>query len=160
QRDMLARWIADGTPRGDGDAPPPPVWPTGWTLGEPDAIVELPEAYTLRADGKDEYRNFVIPAPVRGNHFVSAWDFKPGTRVIHHAIVNIDRMGLMRERDAKDPGPGFAGMDPGNVQSADGFYLVWAPGKIATPPDPSIAWRIDEKTDLVLQLHMQPSGKP
>jgi len=50
-------------------------------------------------------------------------------------------------------------MDIGNVQSADGFYLVWAPGKVPTPPDPARAWRLDEHTDLVVQLHLQSRGK-
>ncbi|MGO9709530.1 MAG: tetratricopeptide repeat protein [Polyangiaceae bacterium] len=160
QIDLLARWIDTGAPLGDPkNLPPPPKWPTGWQLGEPDVVVQLPEAYTLHAEGRDVYRNFVIPSPVKGVHYVTAWEFRPGSRALHHAILNIDRLGLARQRDAQDPEPGFAGMDVGNVQSADGFYLVWAPGSTPTPPDPARAWRIDEHTDLVLQLHMQPRGK-
>jgi hypothetical protein len=45
------------------------------------------------------------------------------------------------------------------VQAPDGFYLVWTPGQTATPPIAGQAWRIDGETDLVLQLHMQPTGK-
>ena len=160
QVDLIARWVDADAPLGDPrDLPPTPAWPTGWQLGQPDLIVRLPEPYTLRAEGKDVYRNFVIPAPVKGTHYISAWEFRPGTRAIHHAILNVDRLGLARRSDAKDPEPGFGGMDVGNVQSADGFYLVWAPGSTPTPPDPARAWRIDEHTDLVLQLHMQPRGR-
>jgi tetratricopeptide (TPR) repeat protein len=74
--------------------------------------------------------------------------------------MNVDRYGLARKRDAEDPGPGFGGMDVGDVQSADGFYLVWTPGKTPAAGGPNDAWRIDEHTDLVVQLHMQPTGKP
>jgi tetratricopeptide (TPR) repeat protein/mono/diheme cytochrome c family protein len=159
QIDLIARWVEAGTPPGDPrDLPPPPTWPTGWQLGTPDVIVQLPEPYELSAEGKDVYRNFVIPSPVKGLHYVAAWEFRPGSRAIHHAILNVDRLGLARKRDAEDPAPGFGGMEVGNVQSADGFYLVWAPGSTPTPPDPARAWRVDEKTDLVLQLHMQPRG--
>jgi hypothetical protein len=145
---------------GDPDeVPEPPKWPTGWQLGEPDVVLEMTEPYRLRADGGDVYRNFVIHSPVTGTKYVSAWEFRPDTRAIHHAILNVDRIGLVRRRDEADPGPGFSGMDPGDVQSPDGFYLVWAPGKKPDAPDPRMGWRIDEHTDLVLQLHMQPTGK-
>jgi tetratricopeptide (TPR) repeat protein len=160
QIDLLARWADEGAPLGDPrEIPPMPKWPTGWQLGEPDLVVELPEPYALHADGKDFYRNFVIPSPVKGVHYVAAWEFRPGSRAVHHAILNVDRLGLARRRDAEDPEPGFGGMDVGNVQAADGFYLVWAPGNVPTPPDASRSWRLDETTDLVLQLHMQPRGK-
>jgi tetratricopeptide (TPR) repeat protein len=159
QIDLIARWVHDGAPLGDpADLPPTPVWPNGWQLGKPDLIVTLPP-YTLHADGKDVYRNFVISSSVTSLRYVKAWELRPGSRAIHHAIINVDRFGLARQRDAQDPEPGFGGMDIGNVQSADGFYLVWAPGKVPTPPNPARAWRLDEHTDLVVQLHMQSRGK-
>jgi hypothetical protein len=159
QIELIGRWVEEGAPLGDpADMPAARKWPSGWQLGEPDAIVKLP-AYALHAEGKDVYRNFVVPSPVSTLRYVKAWEFRPGSRAIHHAIVNVDRLGLARQRDAEDPEPGFEGMDIGNVQSADGFYLVWAPGNVPTPPDPSRAWRLDEHTDLVVQLHLQPRGK-
>jgi tetratricopeptide (TPR) repeat protein len=161
QIDVIGRWVKSGAKRGDpAKDPTPPEWPVGWPLGPPDAVVELPEPYPLAADGTDVYRNFVIPSPVEAPRWVRAWDLHPGTRAMHHAIMNVDRYGLARKRDAEDPGPGFGGMDVGDVQSADGFYLVWTPGKTPASGGPDDAWRIDERTDLVLQLHMQPTGKP
>ena len=117
------------------------------------------ELGALAEGGGDVYRNFVIPSPVAGLRYVKAWEFRPGSRTIHHAILNVDRFGIARKRDAEDPEPGFGGMDVGDVQSADGFYLVWTPGKAPTRPDPSAAWRLDPRSDLVLQVHMQPTGK-
>jgi tetratricopeptide (TPR) repeat protein len=160
QIDLIGRWVDAGAPLGDeGELPPLPTWPEGWQLGKPDLVVQMPDAYTVPAEGPDIYRNFVIPSPVDRLRFVTAWEFRPGSRALHHAILNIDRLGLARRRDAEDGKPGFPGMDVGNVQSADGFYLVWAPGSTPPPPNPARAWRLDEHTDLVLQLHMQPRGK-
>lgn len=160
QIDLLARWVDAGTPVGDAHSiPAPPTWPGGWQLGEPDLVVQMPEAYELPADGPDVYRNFVIPTPVDRARYVNGWELRTGTRAIHHAILNIDRMGLARARDARDPGLGFGGLDPGDVQSP-GFFLVWTPGKVPAPRSPDFSWRIDEHTDLVLQLHMQPTGRP
>ena len=160
--DLLGRWIDAGAPLGDArDVPPPPTWPDGWQLGEPDLVVQMPEAYELPADGPDVYRNFVIPAPLVDHaRFVNGWELRTGTRAVHHAILNIDRLGLARARDAREPGLGFSSLDPGGAQSPDGFFLVWTPGKVPAPRTQETAWRIDDHTDLVLQLHLQPSGKP
>jgi hypothetical protein len=156
----LHRWAEAGAPRGDGDVPPPPRFTAGWQLGTPDVTIELPAPYALAADGPDVYRNFVLPSGVTGARFVKAWELQPRSPTVHHAILNLDRHGFARARDAADPGPGYAGMDPGEVQAPDGFYLVWTPGQPPTPPADGMAWPLDAATDLVLQLHMQPSGKP
>ncbi len=156
----LARWAEAGAPVGDRAAiPPAPRFPDGWLLGKPDAVVAAPP-YPLRPDGSDDYRNFVLRAPVEGERFVAAWELRAGSRAIHHAILDVDRYGLSRKRDGSDGKPGYAGMEPADAQAPDGFYLVWTPGQAPTPPQPGQAWRLDAATDLILQLHMQPTGKP
>ncbi len=159
--DLIRRWVAAGAPLGDpAQVPPLPRWPQGWQLGEPDLVVPLPEPYALAAEGRDVYRNLVIRPPRVGRRYVAAWEFRPGSRTVHHAILNVDRSGWAARKDAEDAAPGYPGMDPGQAQSPDGFYLVWTPGKTPTPPAPGTAWQLDDGTDLVLQLHLQPSGKP
>ena len=156
----LARWAEARAPIGDRAAiPPAPAFADGWTLGKPDVVIELP-AYQLPAGGGDDYRNFVVRAPVATSRWVAAWEFHANGRAIHHAIVNLDRNGFARKRDGVDGTPGYAGMEPGDVQAPDGFYLVWTPGQAPTAPSPGQAWRIDGETDLVVQLHLQPTGKP
>jgi tetratricopeptide repeat protein len=156
----LGRWAEAGAPLGDAArAPASPAFADGWALGTPDVIVTLP-AYALAAGGRDDYRNFVVHEPVADARWVAAWELRPNGRAIHHAIVNVDRNRLARKRDGADGKPGYAGMEPGDVQSPDGFYLVWTPGQAPTPPQPGQAWRLDAATDLVVQLHMQPTGKP
>ena len=59
---LIARWVEIGSPAGDlQKLPPPPTFASGWPLGEPDAILEMPETYEIGPEGEDEYRNFVIP---------------------------------------------------------------------------------------------------
>jgi hypothetical protein len=156
----IRRWVDDGMAEGDPrDLPQLPVWPKDWQLGEPDAIVRLSEPYPFAASGEDEYRNFVIASPVAARSFVIGWEFKPANRAIHHAILKIDRMGNAKRADAADPGPGFSDMEFDGAQAPDGFYLVWAPGKTPHRETDGSAWRIDGATDLVLQLHLQHTGK-
>ena len=38
-------WVMAGAPEGPAsDAPPPLSWPTGWSIGEPDLVLSMPEA--------------------------------------------------------------------------------------------------------------------
>ena len=58
-----------------------------------------------------------------------AWELDPGNpRVVHHAILSVDRGKWARTQDEADPGPGFEAMEVRGAQSPGGFYLVWAPG--------------------------------
>src|SRR5438876_4093151 len=68
--DAIQKWIADGAPEGEAaDLPPAPGAVEGrlpqfsstWQLGTPDLVVTMPAPYTVRADGADVFRTFVIP---------------------------------------------------------------------------------------------------
>ena len=72
----------------------------------------------------------------------------------------IDRTGGARKKDGRDGQPGFAGMSFGEAQDADGHFLGWTQGKTPYAGSDSLAWRLDPGTDLLLQLHMLPTGKP
>lgn len=158
----LGAWLAAGTPEGDpADLPPSPDITPGWPLGEPDLVLELPEPYRLRADGPDVFRNVVLPVPVETTRWVRAFDLWPRVpRAVHHAIVQIDRSGRSAARDARDREPGFDGMEIETSHAPDGHFLGWTPGKVPLPPAEGMAWRLDPGTDLVVQLHLLPSGKP
>lgn len=159
---IFAEWSAAGAPEGDPkDLPAPPVWPEGWTLGTPDLVVQTP-LFTVPAENRDVYRNFVVPIPSTRTQYVAAVEFNPGNpKVAHHAFIMFDRSHGSRDLDAKDPLPGFDGMDiPPSAQSPDGHFLSWQPGKrfLRNPED--MSWRLYPNSDLVLQMHMQPTGKP
>ncbi len=162
QIDLLARWVEQGAPTGPEHArPAPPQFPEGWLGGRPDLIIELPEAYELGPEGLDRYRNFVLSSPVSRRVWVRGWELDPGDpQVVHHAILNVDRGGWALAEDARDPGPGFEAMDVAGGQSPGGFYLVWAPGTVPTEASHGAAWALDPGMHLILQLHLQPSGKP
>ncbi len=159
---LLQRWAAEGPIEGDPAAlPPAPIWNSGWQLGEPDLVVKMPQAYSLPAGGADVYRNFVIPAPAGPARWVEAVEIVPSSpRVVHHARLLVDRTPASRQVDALDAQPGFEGMEAGTAESPDGILVGWTPGKVSLPPVEGIAWRLDSGTDIVLQLHFVPSGKP
>jgi Flp pilus assembly protein TadD len=138
-----------------------PLWPDGWAFGKPDLVVETP-VFNVPADGRDVYRNFVVPIPTTRTQNVDAIDFRPGNpKVAHHAFIMFDRSKASRDLDAKDAEPGFPGMDiPSSAETPDGHFLSWQPAKrfLRNPDD--MSWRLYPESDLVLQMHLQPSGKP
>src|SRR5262249_53559181 len=140
----------------------PPLAPTsrsGWQLGDPDLVVSMADAYRVPPTGADLYRNFVIPVPIAEGRYVRAVELWPDNpRVIHHAVVTVDRTRWSRHRDEEDPAPGYDGMLAGQAESPDGHFLAWTPGRAVTPEPDDMAWRLDRGSDLVLQLHMMSSG--
>jgi tetratricopeptide (TPR) repeat protein len=157
----LQQWIAGGTPEGDASAlPPPPNWSDGWQLGPPDLVVRMPEAYSVPADGGDVFRTFVMPIPVTSVRYVRAIEFHPGNaRVVHHANLGVDRTRSSRQLDARDPEPGYAGSMERDAQYPEGQLLGWTPGQAPHPVPDGTQWRLEPGSDLVVQLHLQPTGK-
>jgi len=112
--------------------------------------------------GRDLYRNLVAPIPVTEPQYVNAVEIRPGNaRVVHHARMMVDTTGSSRAMDAEDSLPGFNGMDLSSKASIpDGFFIGWTPGKVPTRGPEDMAWRLAPGTDLVLQLHLRPKGRP
>ena len=166
QIDLIRAWVRSGAPEGDaGQKPSPPLFTEGWQLGQPDLVVQVPKPFQLPADGKDVFRNFVIPAGVAKTVYVRAIEIRPGDRrLVHHANLVLDRTRSLRRRDGADGQPGFPGMDitteSGDNFEPDSHFLFWKPGGVPEPEPAGMAWRLDPDTDLILNLHLQPSGKP
>jgi tetratricopeptide (TPR) repeat protein len=160
--ETFRRWVDSGALEGKpSDLPAPPEFADGWRLGTPDLVVKLPRPYSVDAEAGESWRNFVVPIPLSTRTFIRTIEIKPGnSRVVHHALVGVDPTRASRRRDAADPGPGFAGMDMGDSQSPGGHLLGWTPGMAPFPGVDGQAWPLEPGTDLVLQLHLTPSGKP
>ena len=156
---LIQRWIDEGAPEGEPSAELDAGRPaTEWELGVPDLVVSMPQAYLVPGDGADTIRTFVIPIPSTRDRFVRGIEFHPETAgVVHHANIKIDVTGSTRRIDGHDPVPGFDGSGP-NAQFPDGQFLGWTPGQRPHVSDDT-AWRLPAGADLVLELHMTPSGK-
>jgi tetratricopeptide (TPR) repeat protein len=157
---VFSRWAAAGAPEGDpSKLPPVPRWPPGWQLGQPDLVIALPE-YTLRPDGLDVFRNFVVPIPVSGTRYVRGFEFRAGSTAVHHANIRVDPTPASRLEDEADPAPGYAGLIRRSADYPDGYFLGWTPGQTAPLAPRGFGWRVVAGSDFVVQLHMRPTGKP
>ena len=170
----LQGWIAAGSEEGNpADLPPIPEWADlsrrsgeaakadGWRLGAPDLVVRMAEAYTVPADGPDVFRTFVVSIPLTAPRYVRAIEFQPGNaRVVHHANLGVDRTQSSRQLDRRDPEPGYTGSMVIEARYPEGQLLGWTPGQAPHASPAGMQWRLDPGSDLVVQLHFQPTGKP
>jgi hypothetical protein len=160
EAELIDEWVAGGALEGDERGRPPlPRFADGWQLGKPDLVVTPNAAYQLPAGGSDVFRIFVMPLPVTTTKYVVGIEFHPGNaRVVHHANIRLDRTTGSRDLDLRDPAPGYDGLLARSAVYPEGHFLGWTPGQVAPLVSSNLAWRLDPGTDLVVQLHMQPSG--
>lgn len=162
--DRIRNWVEQGAVEGDAaDLPAKPKFVEGWQLGQPDLILKAAKPLTLPAEGTDAYWNFIFPVPISETRWVKAVEIRPGDKqYVHHANILVDREGTLRTREAS-PGAGFGGMEirvESQVFDPDSHLLFWKPGTVPVMEPEGMALRLDKGTDLVLNTHMQPSGKP
>ncbi len=159
---LIATWVAAGMPEGNKqDLPPTPQYPEGWKLGTPDIVLTMPEAYDIPAEGADIYRNFVLPLELPAGKYIRAVEYRPSNRlVVHYAVFSADATDRCRQADAEDPAPGFRGnlAPPGRM--LPGSLSVWVPGRDALPLPDGFSFPWVSGADLIIQLHLHPSGKP
>lgn len=158
---LLKAWVDLGAPEGDArDLPPPPKFLDGWAFGEPDLIVTMPEPYTLRAEGRDLLRNFVLPLDFPEDRYIRAYQYRPSNRrIVHHAVLFLDTTGGCRKKDKQDGEPGYTGMPVGAEALTGGILGGWAPGFALYPFPEGTAKEAKRGADLVLQVHFSSSGK-
>jgi len=159
-RDWAESGVAEGNP---ADLPAAPKFVEGWQLGKPDLIVKATKDYSLAAGGSDVYWNFVFRSPVDRQRWLKAIEIRPGDkRLVHHANVLVDR-GQTARLQEKNPGDGFGGMEltiESEAFDPDSHFLFWKPGSAPYVEPDGMAISLDANTDLVLNAHLQPSGKP
>jgi len=158
---LIQEWAKAGAPEGDAKLKPaPPKFVDGWQGGQPDQVLTVPVKYSLPADGADQYRCFVLPTGLDHDVYVDGVEFRPGNRlIVHHALLFLDASGRAKELAAASPdgsypcfgGPGFP---------ASGMIGGWAPGVTPQTHDPALSEPVRKGTDVVVQIHYHPSGKP
>ena len=165
-RDLIKRWVEEGMAPGDpSTAPVPPHYDATWRLGKPDLILKAERPFTLPAGGTDVFRNLILPYPLKEAHYIRALEIRPSTpKVVHHANLLIDRTENLRRQHPNDWQDGIPGMellmDAGNRFDPDSHFLFWKPDTPALVEPDGMPFRLDPGNDLVLNIHLKPSGKP
>jgi len=170
QIDTIRRWVDAGMPSGDlKQAPMPPTFPLGWSLGIPDLILTMPRPIPVPASGSDLFRNVTLSIDLPIDRWITAIDFQPSARsVVHHALFFIAPSDANVQDDDVVPGLGRTLSAPvplrpgarlGAADESFGGLGGWVPG--VTPrffPD-GIAQPLLSHSNVVMQLHLHPNGK-
>src|SRR5579871_1353598 len=158
----IKQWADEGAAAGAAkDMPALPKYPEGWMLGKPDLVLEMSKSYTMRAEGGDVYRCFVLPTGVTEDKYVAAMEVHPGnSRIVHHVIAYLDRSGKARQLEAQNhdglPGYSVAG---GIGIRPTGALGGWAPGNLPRLLPDGVGTLLQKNSDVVLQVHYHSSGK-
>lgn len=163
---LISDWVSAGAPEGlPSPSPRAPQFSGEWQLGKPDLVLTASRPFTLPAAGPDVFWNFVFAPDIKGTRYVKAIEIRPngegGANNVHHANLLLDRNGSVKRLEAK-PGDGFPGMDliiDRNPFDPDSHFLFWKPGTVPYSEPAGLSWRLDPGNLLVLNTHLQPSGK-
>src|SRR5579864_4056679 len=163
QIQLIEDWVKQGSPAGSAShAPAPPKFTSDWQLGPPDLVLRAARPYQLAAGGAEVFWNFVMPVPITATRWVKAVEVRPGNaRAFHHANIVLDRSRAARRHEIS-PGAGFPGMDltfEEETFDPDGHFLSWKPGSEPVVEPDGMAWRSDPGMDMVLNVHLRPTGK-
>ncbi len=156
---LIQAWVKEGMAEGNAaEKTEPPKFASGWQLGEPDLVVEMPAAYHVPADGPDIYRNIAVPLRLTEDKWITAIDMRPSARaVVHHVLYFADGNGRIHEKPQQGAEPGFSGMRAGGASIPLGGWAVGAQPKFF--PE-GLALQVPKGSDLVVQYHFHPTGKP
>jgi mono/diheme cytochrome c family protein len=154
----IRSWADAGAPEGNpADKTAAPVFADGWLGGQPDKVLTLPSKYSLAADGPDQFQCFVVPMNLDRDAYVSGLEFRPeNRRIVHHVLVFLDPNNAARSMaNSEGQYPCFGGP---KFQGA--LIGGWAPGSVPLADSEPGLRPIPKNSDLVIQIHYHPSGKP
>ncbi len=156
QAHILAQWIQQGSPRGEGEdplesKPAPPAEP--WPLGKPDRIVKFPKAEEIADNGVFDYRYIYAKSPFPNNVWLRAAVVRPGNRkVVHHVLITVmtpQELQARRARQGNNIGGGL-----------EGYFAAYVPGYESVPFPEGTGKYLPAGSIIVFQMHYTATGKP
>jgi hypothetical protein len=149
--DTIAAWVDGGAVRGDDkDLPERPIFAEGWSIGEPDVVLTIPE-YNVPADGTIPYLYFTVPTNFTADTWIAGLEIRPGNRkVVHHVIVSVLDPG-------REPPP--QGSTRGNVDVIRNQLAGTTPNKPGVIYPTGIGKLVKAGSSLVFQMHYTAIGE-
>ncbi len=150
-RKAILQWIEEGTPEGDPQhLPKPRRWASGWTIGQPDAVIEIPEPIRVPAEGVMDYIYVYAKTDFPEDRWVQRMEILPtAPQAVHHVLIFIEEPGRSRGR---------RGLGPRFQTGAGGYFASTVPGQQAALFPQGMAKLLPKGAWLKFQLHYTPNG--
>jgi len=161
EKEIVRLYAAQGALDGEpppGGAPsipssvpaPAPGATMRWTIGEPDAVWELPHPEEIPAEGVLEYRAALVKTDLKDDAWIEALECRPtAPQVLHHLVaVQIpDEVG-------DDQAVAFS------TTFGEAVFGGYVPGAPAVGFPPGCARRLKKGQRFLLSIHYTTNGKP
>jgi len=143
EMDILLTWATGGTPEGSMKPLPAMGLKNSWKSSKPDAVFEVPTAFTLGPDTMEDTHDFDLKNSASADRWVRAVDLLPGTPAVVRAATVYT---------------GSANETTSNVLG------TWLPGDEPAALPPNAAFRWPAESDLHVRIHYKKTwtydGKP
>lgn len=145
KQDLLT-WLASDRPLGNpADAPKPLRFPEEWAIGRPDAIVQIPQPITIKAEGTMPYQFVTAETHFEEDRWVQGYEIMPTNRgVVHHVIVQVHPKGS----EVRDRGEG-----------TEGYWAAYVPGNSTHVWPAGFAKKLPAGSIVSFQIHYTPNGR-
>jgi len=172
--DTIVGWVRAGAPEGNAaDLPPAPTYASGWQLGEPDYVFEMPLEWTVKAEGAEAYLYFYQPIPFTEDKWASAIEIRPSNfAVVHHSgayVVDIPegysvKDGYLYDQDGRqvpptEPMGERAGTGDDAPLAGANKLISYVPGRGIEEHPEGFAKRIPAGKYIRWVMHYNPTGE-
>ncbi|MEI9895807.1 MAG: redoxin family protein [Chthoniobacter sp.] len=141
----LLTWLNSDRPQGAAaDAPLPRQFASGWMIGQPDAVFQIPRPVQVKAEGVMPYQTEVVETNLTEDRWVRGYEIQPTDRaVVHHVIVRIHAKGAA----FKEAG-----------EASEGFFAAYVPGNSYRVLPEGFAKLLPAGSRISFQIHYTPNG--
>jgi hypothetical protein len=175
QIDTIVKWADGGARQGDpSQMPALPALASGWQIGTPDVVFEMPTEFKIPTEGSIDYQYFEVPTNFKEDRWIAAGEVRAGNAEhVHHIIVSVieppgnTRPNVISVRAIPDGAAAAprALTDAQRAQlatasrRANAISLVnWAVGEDAPVYPAGLAKRIPAGSTLQFQVHYTTNG--
>jgi hypothetical protein len=157
--DLIVSWVEGGAPRGEdkdypGQAIDQILKGDGWSVGQPDLILEPENATEITAEGGDEVRCFALPVKSNEDRWISAFDFRPGNgAVVYRASFFLER-NVRKARNRTADSCAMSG-EATNLESLG----QWVPGQAVNHLPNGIGRLLPANSSVLLKIHYRRNGE-
>jgi hypothetical protein len=158
----ISDWVSSGATAGDPkDAPKPLRFVKGWTIGQPELVFEMPQAFKVPASGVIPYQYVIVPTHFERDTWVRLAEVRAGDRAhAHHIVVSVREPDSDWLADEPVGVPFTLNAYRGAGGVAGEFLAGYGPGAVPEQLAPGEAKLIKAGSDLVFQLHYTTNGTP